>query len=151
MAGESKTTIVVDTREQEPYSFCSPTLQTIRRALPAGDYSIEGFETLIAVERKSLDDYVKTIINDKERFKRELLKLQMYRAACIVVEANLSDIKPGGYKSGAHPNSIFGATTSIVTDYNIPVYFCSDRQIARRFTEEWLLRWNLKLQRQQEK
>jgi len=140
----SMPTIVIDTREQLPYSFNAPC---VRRKLPAGDYSVDGYDWEIAVERKSLEDYVKSVINDRVRFKKELLSLQEYKSACIVVEAPLASIKPGGYPSGANPNAVFGATTSIIVDYGIPIYFCSDRQVARKFTEEWLIRWHRKLQR----
>jgi DNA excision repair protein ERCC-4 len=142
-----KTIIVVDTREQFPFRFCSPEIQIVKKALPAGDYSIDGFETTIAVERKELNDYVNTIIRDKDRFKRELLKLQQYQDACIVVEASLQEIMNANYTSAVHSNAVFGATTSIIVDYKIPVYFASNRQIARKFTEEWLLRWAKKLNR----
>ena len=44
-------TIIIDTREQEGYSFDSRLAATVRRALPAGDYSVAGLEGLVAVER----------------------------------------------------------------------------------------------------
>jgi len=56
------------------------------------------------------------------------------------VEGNLSDIFARRYRSGANPASVFGAVVSIVVDYGVPVFFCSDRQIACRFTQDYLLR-----------
>lgn len=139
-----KPTIVVDTREQLPYEFPAHAAYTVRRALPAGDYSLAGREREVAVERKSLDDLVHTVIRERERFRNELKLLQGYWHACIVVEGNLDDVFSGGYRSGAHPNSILGATLSIIVDYSIPVYFCSNRQIARRFVMEFLFRYHQK-------
>ena len=55
-------TIVVDTREQEPYGFNPDLVRPVRRALPAGDYSVAGLEETIAVERKTLDDFVGTVV-----------------------------------------------------------------------------------------
>ncbi len=141
-------TIVIDTREQEPYSFEAGSIETVRHALPAGDYSIEGYDFDLSVERKSLDDYVQTVIRERERFRKELRALQEYRDACIVVEGSLPDVVSGLYKSGASASSVFGATTSIVVDYGIPVYFCGNRQVARRFTEDWLCRWWRRLKRE---
>ncbi|MHB1002172.1 MAG: ERCC4 domain-containing protein, partial [Armatimonadota bacterium] len=109
----------------------------VRRSVPTPP----GLEREVAVERKSLDDYVHTVIRDRDRFRRELQILQTYASACVVVEASLDDIFTGDYRSGAHPNSILGATLSIIVDYGIPVYFCSNRQIARRFVMEFLLRY----------
>jgi ERCC4-type nuclease len=130
---------IIDTREQEGYEF-GPEVRTIRRALPAGDYSVGGLETMVAVERKTLEDFVSTVIRSRERFHRELIRLQDYPAACVVVEADLRDVLTGSYRSDAHPSSIVGAVMSIIVDLDIPVFFCSNRQAARLFVERYLLR-----------
>lgn len=130
--------VVIDSREQLPYAFGSQ--QVVRKALLAGDYSVESFEDRIAVERKTLEDFVHSVIRDRERFKRELAKLSEYPHACVVVEAGLPDVLLDRYPSGAHPHSVFGAAISICVDHGVPVFFCGDRQTARRFTEEFLLR-----------
>ncbi len=136
--------IIVDTREQQPYSFDTERVMPIRRALPAGDYSIEGFETTVAVERKSLEDFVHTVIRGRRRFHKELRRLADYDSACVVVEADLCQILLGIYESGVHPHAIFGATISIIVDFGVPVYFCSDRQVACLFVEQYLLRYHRK-------
>jgi ERCC4-type nuclease len=43
--------VIADSREQEPYSFEATRITTVRRALPAGDYSLDGLEDRVAVER----------------------------------------------------------------------------------------------------
>lgn len=48
--------IVIDTREQKPLPFAS-YVPTIHKKLDDGDYSIEGYENLFAIERKMLGDY----------------------------------------------------------------------------------------------
>ena len=135
-------TIIVDTREQVPYEFPSGQVTVERRALPAGDYSLAGLEREVTVERKSLEGSIHAVIRERDRFRNELKLLQTYPCACVVVEANLDDVFTGDYRSGAHPNSVFGATMSIIIDYGVPVYFCSNRQIARRFVMEFLLRYH---------
>jgi DNA excision repair protein ERCC-4 len=138
-------TIVIDTREQEPYAFKGCGVKVIRRALPAGDYSIEGHEESVAVERKTLEDFVSTVIRSRGRFFKELRRLSAYDASCVVVEADLRDILGGRYRSGAHPNSVLGTLLSIIVDFDIPVFFCSDRQAACRFVEGFLLRYYRKV------
>ena len=138
--------IVIDTREQEPYAFHPERAAVVRRALPAGDYSVEGMEQRVAVERKTLPDLVQTVIRERERFRRELQLLSGYEAACVVVEAGLPDILSGHYRSAAHPHSVLGAVASIIVDYGIPVFFCGDRPCARQFTEAYLLRFHRKSQ-----
>ena len=45
--------IVIDSREKEPYTFAC---EVQKAKLEAGDYSVQGFEQHVAVERKSLPD-----------------------------------------------------------------------------------------------
>ncbi|MCE9636548.1 MAG: ERCC4 domain-containing protein [Planctomycetes bacterium] len=130
--------IAIDTREQEPYGFDPSRVTTVRRALPAGDYSLAGRETSVAVERKTLDDFVATAIHARERFARELRRLAAYDLACVVVEAQMEDVLRHRYVSGADPRSVFGAVLSIVVDHRVPVFFCGDRQVACRFVEDFL-------------
>ena len=134
--------IVVDTREQHPYEF-NDTLNIIisRCALPAGDYSLAGRENEVTVERKTLDDFVHTVVHERDRFKRELDKLQNYNRACVVVEGSWDAVCKQLYTSQAHPNSIIGSTLAIIIDYGIPVYFFSGRERARDFTALFLMRY----------
>ena len=136
---QSEATIIVDTREQEPYSFDPRLVTAVRRALPAGDYSVAGLEESVAVERKTLDDFVATVIHSRERFREELLKLAAYRAACVVVEAGLLDLLQKRYRGGAHPNAVLGSALSLILDYRVPVFFCSNRQAACHFVQAYLL------------
>ncbi len=133
-------TIVVDSREQEPYGFNPQLVTPVRRALPAGDYSVAGLEQTVAVERKTLDDFVGTVIRSRGRFYREHRRLGSYARACIVVEADLADVLAGRYRGDAHPQSVLGSALAIAVDFGIPVFFCSNRQIACRFVEGYLLR-----------
>lgn len=140
-------TIIIDTREQKPYSFNPQLAESIRQALPAGDYSLIGFEDVVSVERKSLDDLVGTIIQNRERFIRELIKLQPYEYACVVVEGTLKQIMAGTYRSEAHPNSVLGTMVAMTVDYKIPFYLCHNRDHAQAYTERYLLRVYKKMQR----
>ena len=128
---KARTVVVVDTREQEPYTFDPARVEVIRRALPAGDYSLLGLENSVAVERKSIEDFVGTVIRGRERFARELARLRECEFACVVVECSLTDILSGRYRSDAH---------SIIVDYGVPVFFCGSRQAARLFVEQLLLK-----------
>jgi len=133
-------TVIVDTREQEPLGFNPELVTAVRRALPAGDYSVAGLEQTVAVERKTLDDFVGTVMHARGRFYRELQRLETYTRACIVVEANIADVVAGRYRGEAHPNAVLGSAIAISVDFGVPVFFCSSRQIACRFVESYLLR-----------
>jgi DNA excision repair protein ERCC-4 len=144
-------TVVTDSREQLPYIFDPAKVATIRKALPAGDYSLAGLEDRVAVERKSLADFVTTVIRGRKRFHRELQKLSAFEAACVVVECNFRDLVDGRYRSDAHPHAIIATIASIVVDFGVPVYFCSDRQAACRFVEEYLTRFHRRIAKCQSK
>ncbi|MCZ2076002.1 MAG: hypothetical protein LC130_13515 [Bryobacterales bacterium] len=136
---KARVTIVIDTREQEPYSFDPRLAGAERRALAAGDYSVAGLEDQVAVERKTLDDFVSTVIHRRRRFREELRKLSSYRAACVVVEAELLDVLGRRYRGEARPEAVVGSTLSILLDYGVPVAFCGNRQAACYFTQAFLL------------
>ncbi len=131
-------TIVIDTREQEPYTF---DCQTLRRKLDAADYSVQGCEGLVAVERKSLKDFVHTVIHDLDRFRLELEKLGENQAAVIVVEGCLDRLLrglEGPALRGVGPQSVLGAALWLQQTHGVPVHWCGSRQGARAFTEGFL-------------
>lgn len=139
--------IVVDTREQLPYAFDPAHAVTVRRALAAGDYSLDGHEASVAVERKALDDFVASVVRGRERFVAELRRLEAYELACVVVEATIEDVLEHRYRAGVHPNAVLGAALSIIVDHSIPVYFCGNRQVACAFVEGLLCRHHRKVSR----
>lgn len=130
--------IVIDSREQEPYSFACPA---VRAKLDAGDYSVAGLEHRVAVERKSLSDFVHTVIHDATRFAAELQKLAGMDAASIVVEANLDDVLRGRHEDvlrSVVPQAVLGAALHIALHWGVPVYWCGSRQAACAFTDAYL-------------
>lgn len=95
--------VVIDTREQLPFSFeglrCDSAdgggplaVPTVRRGLASGDYSLAGYESRIAVERKSLEDAYSTIGQGRDRFERELERLARLDVAFVVVEATWPEL-----------------------------------------------------------
>lgn len=139
-------TIVIDTREQCPWEFDESRCITVRGTLDAGDYSLNGHPEC-SIERKSLNDYVNTIIWERERFEREISKLHGYKFAAIVVEASWRDVIDHSYHSKAHPSSVFGLTVALIVDCGVPIYFMENRQVAARFCERVLRRYHDRLSR----
>ncbi len=131
--------IVVDTREQDEYTFGDA--KVVRRKLDAGDYSVAGLENRVAIERKNIDDFVNTVIYQKERFHEELCALARMDFAAIVVEASLTDVLDHRYKSGVRPVSVIGAAVAIMVEYRVPIIFCGNRQLACHVTHAILQRF----------
>lgn len=130
--------IIIDSREREPWSFACAT---VRRALPAGDYSVDGLEGVVAVERKSLADFTRTVLHEFPRFAAELDQLALLPQACIVVEADLDRVLRGQAADalrGASPESLLGAAVHIQTRFHVPVLWCGSRQAACAFTDAYL-------------
>jgi ERCC4-type nuclease len=134
--------VVIDTREQAPYTFDPARVVSVSHALPAGDYSLQGYENRVAIERKSLDDFVGTVIRARGRFEIELGVLEGYEFACVVVEASIEDVLLHRYRMAVHPNSVMGSAIAITLDHHIPVFFCGTRQHACHFVEGLLCRFH---------
>lgn len=101
--GTFRGAIVVDTREQLPFTFEGLTcdkadgggplmVPTLRAGLPTGDYSLAGYEEQVAVERKGISDLFGTLGQGRDRFERELARLAAMQFAAVVVEATLPEI-----------------------------------------------------------
>jgi hypothetical protein len=97
-------TVAFDTREQHPYEFTNlradadkqnrPLVVRLQAyGLPTGDYSIVGHHDRVAIERKSLADLYGTLGQGRDRFERELERLQAIASqpggcAAVVIEAS---------------------------------------------------------------
>ena len=121
--------IVIDSREQLPYSFQGFDCSSTSGSLYTGDYSIAGLQELIAIEVKhSLSDLICCMTSDRERFKHNLLRLQGFKAKAVIIEANLSDITSQNYRSKINPNSIIGSIASWTIRYGVSFIFAGDRK-----------------------
>jgi ERCC4-type nuclease len=83
--------IVIDTREQTPWAF-PPELATVSvGTLKTGDYALAG-DAGFAIERKSLPDFVGTVVKGWERFQREIWRMNGWPAKIIIVEADFRQL-----------------------------------------------------------
>lgn len=97
--------IIIDTREQRPWSFPAECAETTRGTLSVGDYALDG-DTGFAIERKSLDDFVGTVSSGWERFTRNQLDVMDDRKMhpqVVIVEARWLDIIHHKYTSRIEP------------------------------------------------
>lgn len=96
-------TVLIDTREQTPFTFramsvgtgshARPLLVPTERAgLPTGDYTVRGLEHVVAIERKSVPDFYACCGRERDRFERELQRLNLFEIAGVVIEADLADL-----------------------------------------------------------
>lgn len=130
-------TIVYDTREQKPWLFLSKRWPMKRKHLKVGDYSVEGFEDKIAIEKKSGINELLSNLTGKERprFERFLKRMSKYPIKAIIVEEpfTYSAVSTRVYILRKKSNSrlteftVFFWVSKIITKYNIPVIFIDKR------------------------
>ena len=79
--------IIIDTREQQPWVFAKSDIvdHTIVRKLDTGDYTIDGFEDLICIERKkSVAELASNIV--EKRFTDELIRMSEFKYKFLLLE-----------------------------------------------------------------
>ncbi len=127
-------TVIIDTREQTPLHF--PKMKTIVKTLPTGDYSIQGLEKYIVVERKNLSDLLGCVGRYRERFDAELQRLLAYDARALVIEATKAQCIAGNGRSKVHPKAVEGSLNA--WSRHIHIEYCEDAIAASRYVS-WFL------------
>jgi ERCC4-type nuclease len=131
---------ISDTREQLPLEFDSPYIErVVTRKLETGDYSIEGMEDILCIERKgSLAEFYRNVT--QKRFEDELVRMQAYKYRYLVLEFSLSEVLAIPYSLGLSakqremcklsPKYVMGKIAEIQVDYNVNVVFAETRDIV---------------------
>ena len=136
--------ILIDTREQTPYRFDPPryNVSTASAALPAGDYSLPGFEARVAVERKTLEDLVACLKGkNRERFERELARGRPYDLFVVVVEASMADVAQGRYRSDMKPHAVLQSLFAFQVRYGVAFLWAGDRAGGEYATHSLLAKY----------
>lgn len=138
-----KPIVLIDSREKEPFDFRNfPNWIADQKTqkLSVGDYSVEGMEDSLVIERKSLSDLVTTLIQQRSRFFKMCEVMAEYRWRALLVEASYEDIKsPCGKYTQAHPNVISGTLDALEARFGIPVVYTSRyRALAEEKAASWI-------------
>ena len=139
--GGSDFLIVVDSREQRPWTFTGPTTTG---TLQVGDYSVFGAEDMIAVERKSGVDLAGSLTRGRERFERELARARALQFFRVIVECSLSAFVKGDYHgrvSAANPKALFESVSALSVRFNTAFLFCDTPTLAAKLCESLLSKW----------
>lgn len=130
--------ILVDNREQAPFPFSDYDVEVVPGTLQAGDYSIPGLESLVAVERKSLPDLVACLGRERSRFCNELDRLRGHESVMVVVESPIEALARGEYRSKLNSKAALESVIAFQCRYRLPFYFAQDRRGAERATHSFL-------------
>lgn len=135
-------TIIVDTREQQPWTF--DNYAKAHRKLDTGDYSVEGLEHLLTIERKkSSSEFATNIV--ESRFKDVVMRLSQFKYSFLLLEFDLQDllIYPIGStvpkrmwdKVKITPSFLIKNIIELQLNHNIKVMFCGSASNAEKIAE----------------
>lgn len=137
--------VVVDTREQAPFHFTNIdnliVPLTTNKALESGDYSIEGLEALVSIERKSVGDFCGSITSDRDRFQREMRRLADLDYAAVVIEGSWPEFQSDARRSRVTTATIQGTMIAWSMDYGVHFFPCMSRRHAEVMTLRILQRY----------
>jgi ERCC4-type nuclease len=138
-----KAVVLVDTREKSPFEFRrfpNWIAEEKRQKLNIGDYSVEGMEDSLSLERKTLSDLITTLIQQRPRFFKLCEKMSQYRWRALFIQASYEDVKsPYGEYTYAHPNAVSGTLDALEARYGIPVIYTSRyKELAEEKAASWL-------------
>ena len=128
-------TAIVDSREQLPLDLAP--LQTVAGTLATGDYSVQGLEHIVAIERKSLPDLLGCIGRDRERFEREVQRLLAHPTRALIVESTWPEIEAGGWRSKVSPKAAMGSLLGWIAQ-GLPVVMCGNHERAGQYVSRLL-------------
>lgn len=135
-------TIIIDTREQQPWTFEHYT--TASRKLDTGDYSIEGMEDIVCIERKKSINEVANNITES-RFIDVVDRMSKFRYAFMLLEFDLEHVL--NYPIGSNlprrlwdkikisPAFIVKHILELQLNHNIKVVFCGCPSNAEKMAE----------------
>lgn len=137
-------TVAVDTREQLAWDLAP--MRMVRKGLVTGDYTVVGYEDLIAVERKSLADFVMCSGRERERFFKCCHRMRAYEHHALVIEASLADLYKGGWRGLMKPSQVVAVHNALVVG-GLRVILAGSREAAAKVVGDFLFaaarrRWN---------
>jgi hypothetical protein len=144
--------MLVDTREKLPWDWePDDAFESVKfLKLDAGDYTLEGLEKIVAVERKaSVDELFINFTKDKDRIKAEFERLKDHKFKILMLEFSCEDMmNPTKYyinKRGInrqHPKMpvavVAEGVTKLMMEYGVHVIFGGSR--AQTMTRGLLLK-----------
>lgn len=131
--------ILIDTREQTPWSF-DETIETTVCTLKTADYALADDDSF-GIERKSLDDFLGTISSGWPRFVRELNRMDEadWAAKVIIVEGDYSsctfherdgELIPPEHRHWMLTPQFIEKRIAELTMRNVSVLFAKDAELA---------------------
>lgn len=121
-------TLLVDTREQNPFDFSRFEgwfAGIEKKALRLGDYSVAGLEDTCVVERKDLSDLVHSCTVERNAFIKRLRLMAGYPHRLLVVTSTLSQVKSPYSHTSVDPNRTTQFLVAALAGLQVP-FICTE-------------------------
>jgi ERCC4-type nuclease len=141
-----KPVVVVDTREQNPFSFArfDGWFSGIeKRPLEIGDYSIAGLEESCVVERKDLNDLARSFHVERHVFVDRLRRMSAFPDRLLVITAALSQVKSRYKHSPANPNQITQSLIATLAGLRVPFLCVETHELGEEIVASYLYQVHL--------
>jgi hypothetical protein len=134
--------IIIDTREKQYWDFSMyDAYDVVHQKLDAGDYSLEGYEHLVAIERKASTGEINRNVNEsnsrRKQFEAELEKMSVLKYKYIICEFSLEDFYLFPENSGIPKKRwpylkrggmfVLKSLYELANKYEVEVLFCGTR------------------------
>ena len=134
--------LIRDTREQTGLFIKPPKgLIIVRDTLGIGDYSIRGFETIIAVERKNIDDLWTSVTVNADEFKDKMIKLAQFERKYLLIDGLESEYLSNRPDRKIHPNQVRQALASIEGYIGVPIHQSESIESSERWMIDVFIRF----------
>jgi len=123
--------LIVDYREKNslvPSELLNLGFVLEFKELKIADYIVKD----VAIERKTVDDFVSSMIN--KRLFRQLEELQSYKKRLLIIEG-IEERELYAENSGVNQKAIKGFLLSIVLNYKVPIIFSKNAEDTASFIE----------------
>jgi ERCC4-type nuclease len=141
-----KPVLVVDTREQNPFSFARFEgwfSGVEKRALEIGDYTVAGLEESCVVERKDLNDLVHSFTVERPVFIDRLRRMSRFPDRLLVITAPLSQVKSRYEHSPANPNQITQSLIASLAGLRVPFLCVETHELGEEIVASYLYQVHL--------
>jgi hypothetical protein len=134
---------IVDTREQNPFSFARFRgwfSSVEKKPLRVGDYSVAGMEAICTVERKDLEDLVRSFTAERSNFIARLRQMAEYPQRLLIITAALSQVKSPYLHNNVSPNKITQSLIAALVGLQVPFFASRRTNSARRLPPPFYIR-----------
>ncbi len=133
--------VIIDDREKLPYGLKADKIE--RKRLLVGDYTLEGLESILTIERKASVAEIAANITNKN-FLTEMTRMESFQYGFVVCEFSIDDILSFPRNSGVpkhlwkdlrvNAGYIMRVLTGYMVTFNTKMIFAGNRNNAQRVT-----------------